>query len=68
MTGIVCTTIDLAVSNLPFVSKVVEKIAAKRLIEHLNNNQLQEEFQSAYRAKHSTETLSWLLTLGSLLC
>ena len=44
------------VSNLPFVSKVVEKIAAKRLIEHLDNNQLQEEFQSAYRAKHSTET------------
>ena len=40
------------VSNLPFVSKVVEKNAAKRLIEHLDNNQ----FQSAYRAKHSTET------------
>ena len=35
---------------------MVEKIAAKRLIEHLDNNQLQEEFQSAYRAKHSTET------------
>ena len=44
------------VSNLSFVSRVVKKIAAKRLIEHLDKKQLQEEFQSAYRVKHSTET------------
>ena len=44
------------VSSLPFVAKVVEKIAAKRLTHHLDTNNLQEELQSAYTPCHSPET------------
>ena len=44
------------VSNLPFVSKVVEKVVDARLERHLMSNSLQEEMQSAYRRFHSTET------------
>ena len=44
------------VSNLNFVSKVVEKVVAKRLLAHIQQNQLCSRFQSAYRAYHSTET------------
>lgn len=44
------------VSNLPFVSKLLEKIVAKRLDDHLNGNTLHDNFQSAYRPCHSTET------------
>lgn len=44
------------VSNLPFVSKVIEKIVAIRLKSHLHNNGLFEPLQSAYRQYHSCET------------
>ena len=44
------------VSNLPFLSKILEKIVLAQLKEHLENNNLNEENQSAYRANHSTET------------
>ena len=44
------------VSNLNFVSKVVEKVVAKRLLAHIQQNQLCSRFQSAYRTYHSTET------------
>ena len=44
------------VSNLSFVSKVIEKVVASRIKEHLENNNLMEEYQSAYRQFHSTET------------
>ena len=44
------------VSNLPFVSKIIEKIVAKELNEHMAQNELMEKFQSAYRKGHSTET------------
>ena len=44
------------VSNLAFVSKVIEKIVATQLNDHLLSNNLMEEFQSAYRKGHSTET------------
>ena len=37
------------VSNLPFVSKVLEKIVAARLEAHLHSNSLYDEVQSAYR-------------------
>ena len=53
----ISTLVNLkAVSNLPFTSKVMEKLAAKRVISHLQDNSFQEELQSAYRAKHRTET------------
>ena len=44
------------VSNLSFVSKVLEKVVALRLDKHLEDNILHEPRQSAYRKGHSTET------------
>ena len=44
------------VSNIPFLSKVLEKIAVKRLLNHLQSNNLHEVNQSAYKRQHSTET------------
>ena len=44
------------VSNLSFVSKIIEKVVATRLNEHLSRNNLMEDMQSAYRQFHSTET------------
>ena len=42
-------------SNLPFLSKVLEKVVLHQLCGHLLANNLSETFQSAYRAHHSTE-------------
>ena len=42
------------VSNLPFLSKVLECIALKQFLQH--SHSLLELFQSAYRKCHSTET------------
>ena len=44
------------VSNLPFLSKILEKVVAKYLIAHKRENSLDEPLQSAYRKDHSTET------------
>ena len=44
------------ISNLKFLSKVIEKVVAVQLIEHLENNELHEKFQSAYKRHHSVET------------
>ena len=44
------------VSNLAFLSKVLEKVVAARLKLYLHQNDLAEAFQSAYRQSHSTET------------
>ena len=44
------------VSNLPFVSKLVERVVANQLNDHLDDNALRDPFQSAYRAGYSTET------------
>ena len=44
------------VSNLSFLSKLIEKIVALRLSNYLQNNNLHERLQSAYRKFHSTET------------
>ncbi|XP_050400117.2 RNA-directed DNA polymerase from mobile element jockey [Patella vulgata] len=44
------------VSNLPFLSKIIEKAVNIRLNEHLTANSLLNVFQSAYRQYHSTET------------
>ena len=44
------------VSNIPLLSKLLEKMAVKRLVEHLNQNELHEKHQSAYKSLHSTET------------
>ncbi|GFR69104.1 reverse transcriptase-like protein [Elysia marginata] len=44
------------VSNLPFLSKVLEKLVAQQLLAHLDKYGLKNRFQSAYRSNHSTET------------
>ena len=45
------------VSNLAFLSKILEKIVLDQLISHLETNKLSYILQSAYRAQlHSTET------------
>jgi len=44
------------VSNLPYLSKLLERVAAKRLLHHMGIHGLHELFQSSYKALHSTET------------
>lgn len=44
------------ISNLPFISKILEKVVVTQLLEHLQRNSLFEMFQSGFRAHHSTET------------
>uniref|UniRef100_A0A3B5KG70 Reverse transcriptase domain-containing protein n=1 Tax=Takifugu rubripes TaxID=31033 RepID=A0A3B5KG70_TAKRU len=44
------------ISNLPFISKVLEKVVVTQLLQHLQRNSLFEMFQSGFRAHHSTET------------
>ena len=43
-------------SNLSFISKLIERVVCTQLITHLKLNGLYELFQSAYREFHSTET------------
>ena len=45
-----------SVSNLPLISKVLEKIVLRQLQKHLSDNSLLESHQSAYRKDNSTET------------
>ena len=44
------------VSGLCFMSKLVERVVAKQLTSHINNNKLDNRHQSAYKPGHSTET------------
>ena len=44
------------VSNLNFISKVLERIVAVQLQTHLDDAGLMTRFQSAYRKHHSTES------------
>lgn len=44
------------ISNLPYLSKILEKIVASQIHNHLTNNNLYEQFQSGFHPLHSTET------------
>ena len=44
------------ISNLPMVSKCIEKVVASRLNDYIDDQNLGEIFQSAYKKRHSTET------------
>ena len=44
------------VLNIPFISKLIEKVVVRRLTSHLNSNGLEDQLQSAYKAGYSTET------------
>ena len=45
------------ISNLPFLSKILENVILHKRLSHLQENNLSNPFQSAYRARHSTETI-----------
>ena len=44
------------VSGLSFISKLVERVVAKQLLEHIHVHNLDNPYQSAYKAGNSTET------------
>ncbi len=44
------------ISNLPFMSKILEKVESAQLCSFLLKNYIYEEFQSGFRPRHSTET------------
>ena len=42
--------------NLPFLSKILEKVVLQKCLAHLQESNLCNPFQSAYRTEHNTET------------
>ena len=44
------------VSGLSFISKLVERVVVKQLLEHIHVHNLDNPYQSAYKTGHSTET------------
>jgi len=64
------------ISNLSVLSKLLERLVARQLLDYLTAENLIPDLQSAYRAFHSTETAvlkscpisSERLTMATLLC
>ena len=62
------------VSNLSFISNLIERVVLNKLTDHVSRNNLQEKFQSAYKPNHRTETALMriqndiLMTLGNKRC
>lgn len=44
------------VSNIPYLSKLIEKVVVSQIMEHMVSGNLHESFQSAYKTCNSTET------------
>ena len=44
------------ISNLMYISKLLERCVSKQLNSYLSSNALYETYQSAYRPLHSSET------------
>uniref|UniRef100_A0A3B3TA27 Reverse transcriptase domain-containing protein n=1 Tax=Paramormyrops kingsleyae TaxID=1676925 RepID=A0A3B3TA27_9TELE len=44
------------ISNLPFISKIMEKVVVRQLSSFLQKNNTNELYQSGFRSNHSTET------------
>ena len=47
------------ISNLAYISKLIEKVVDLQITDHIQKYNLDEEMQSAYRQHHSTET-AWV--------
>ena len=45
------------VSNLNFLSRVLEKVVVKQLNSHINSSNPSNQYQSAYRKFHTTKTV-----------
>ena len=54
------------VSGLCFLSKLVERVVAKQLTSHINNNKLDNPHQSAYKPGHSTESALLSIKMRSI--
>ena len=54
------------ISNLAYVSKLIEKVADIQLSRYIEENNLDESMQSAYKAHHSTET-AWVRLYNAIL-
>ncbi len=50
------------ISNLPFLSKILEKVVSSQLYSFLEKNYICEDFQSGFRPSHSTETAHNMVT------
>ena len=44
------------ISNLPYVSTLIEKVVHKQIVDHIESQGLFADFQSGYRKYHSCET------------
>jgi len=55
------------VSNLSFLSKVLERIVSARITKHMATHDLHEPTQSAYRQYHGTET-TLVRVMNDILC
>ena len=55
------------ISNLSFLSKLLERVVKVQLFAHLDANSLLPETQSAYRACHSTESALLKVTSDALM-